>query len=48
MTADPYLRHIEIRNKAGQVVGTKDVVTYPGLLAKAHDEGLTRLRTKLV
>ena len=48
MKADQLIRRIEIRDKSGKVVGTKDVVTYPGLLSKAHDEGLVRIRTHLV
>lgn len=48
MKADQLIRRIEIRDKSGKVVGTKDVVTYQGLLSKAHDEGLVRVRTHLV
>ena len=48
MKADQLIRRIEIRDKSGKIVGTKDVVTYPGLLSKAHDEGLVRIRTHLV
>lgn len=48
MKADQLIRRIEIRDKSGKVVGTKEVVTYPGLLSKAHDEGLVRIRTHLV
>lgn len=39
---------IPIKNKAGQVVGHKDVVTYRGLLAKAHDEQLKAIETNVV
>lgn len=39
---------IPIKNKAGQVVGYKDVVTYRGLLAKAHDEQLKGIETAVV
>lgn len=42
------IRTIEIKDKSGRVVGTKEVVTYPGLLSKAHDEGLQRIATRLV
>lgn len=48
MKADQMIRRIEIRDKSGKVIGTKDVVTYPGLLSKAHEEGLVRIRTHLV
>jgi len=42
------IRTIEIRDRTGRVVGTKEVVTYPGLLSKAHEEGLQRVATKLL
>mgnify|MGYP001281244625 CR=1 FL=1 len=48
MKADQLIRRIEIRDKRGNVIGTKDVVTYPGLLSKAHEEGLIRIRTHLI
>ncbi len=48
MRSDQLIRKIEIRDRTGRVVGTKDVVTYPGLLSKAHDEGLTQVKTTLL
>jgi len=39
---------IDIHNKAGQKVGEKEVVTYAGVLALAHEDGLRSIRTKLV
>ncbi len=48
MKSDQLIRKIEIRDRTGRVVGTKEVVTYPGLLSKAHDEGLAQVRTKLL
>jgi hypothetical protein len=48
MKADRLIRTIEIRDRTGRVVGTKDVVTYPGLLSKAHDEGLAQVKTTLL
>ena len=42
------IRTIEIRDRTGRVVGSKEVVTYPGLLSKAHEEGLQRIATKLL
>ena len=42
------VRTIEIKDRSGRVIGTKEVVTYPGLLSKAHDEGLQRIATRLV
>jgi hypothetical protein len=44
----PLIRTIEIKDRTGRVVGTKEVVTYQGLLSKAHDEGLTRVKTSLL
>ena len=43
-----FVRTIEIKDRSGRVIGTKDVVTYQGLLSKAHDEGLKAVRTSLV
>lgn len=49
MKADnPLIRTIEIKDRNGRVVGTKEVVTYQGLLAKGHDEGLKKIATTLV
>jgi translation initiation factor 6 (eIF-6) len=48
MPADQFIRTIEIKDKTGRVVGTKEVVTYQGLLSKAHDEGLKRVTTSLL
>ena len=48
MNQTELVRTIEIKDKTGRVVGTKEVVTYPGLLSKAHEEGLQRVATKLL
>jgi hypothetical protein len=50
MKADqsPFVRHLEIKDRSGRVIGTKEVVTYQGLLSKAHDEGLKAVRTSLL
>lgn len=48
MKADQMFRTIEVRDKRGNVIGTREVVLYVGLLSKAHDEGLVRIRTRLV
>ena len=42
-----FIRTIQLKDKAGRVVGTKDVVVYAGLLSKAHDDGLKSIRTSL-
>src|SRR5258705_10014646 len=43
-----FIRTLEIRDRSGRVVGTKEVVLYQGLLSKAHDEGLKSIRTQLL
>ena len=48
MNQTELVKTIEIKDKTGRVVGTKEVVTYQGLLSKAHDEGLQRIATRLV
>lgn len=48
MQTPELIRTIEIKDRSGRVVGTKDVVTYQGLLSKAHDEGLQRVVTRLI
>lgn len=44
----PLIRTIELKDRNGRVVGSKEVVTYQGLLSKAHDEGLKSIKTTLV
>jgi hypothetical protein len=39
---------IEIKDKSGRVIGTKDVVTYAGLLNLGHENGLKRIDTQLL
>jgi hypothetical protein len=49
MRADsPLIRTIELKDRNGRVTGTKEVVTYQGLLSKAHDEGLKKIATTLI
>ena len=48
MKTDQLIRQIEIKDARGRVVGTKEVVTYQGLLSKAHDEGLRAVHTNLI
>jgi len=48
MRTDTLIKRVDIKDRNGNVVGTKDVVTYPGLLSKAHEEGLVRIRTQLI
>jgi hypothetical protein len=47
-TESQFIRTIEIKDRSGRVVGTKEVVTYQGLLSKAHDEGLKAIQTSLL
>lgn len=42
------VRTIEITDSQGQVVETTEIVTYAGLLNRAHQEGLKSIRTRLV
>ena len=50
MKADPsqFIKVIELKDRSGRVIGTKEVVTYQGLLSKAHEEGLKSIRTSLL
>jgi hypothetical protein len=42
------IRTVEVHDRAGNVVGSKDVVLYAGLLSQAHEEGLARVRTSIL
>ena len=42
------IRTVEVHDSAGNVVGSKDVVLYAGLLSQAHEEGLARVRTSIL
>jgi len=46
--ASALIRTIELKDRNGRVVGSKEVVTYQGLLSKAHDEGLKSIKTTLI
>ena len=49
MKADQQLiRTVEVHDRSGHVVGTKEVVLYAGLLSQAHEEGLARVRTSIL
>jgi hypothetical protein len=39
---------IEIKDRQGRVIDTKEVVTYAGLLNRAHQEGLKKVYTELI
>ncbi len=45
--AEPLFRTVEVKDRNGRVTGTKEVALYKGLLAKAHTEGLSRIKTLL-
>jgi len=47
-THAPLTTTIDIHDKEGRKIGSKEVVTYCGILALAHDEGLRSIITKLV
>ena len=47
MASEPLYRTMDIRDRSGRVVGSKQVALYKGLLAKAHEDGLSRIATRL-
>jgi hypothetical protein len=42
------VKTIEIKDRHGRVIETREVVTYAGLLNRAHQEGLKSIRTRLI
>jgi hypothetical protein len=48
MQKNDMITTIPIRDRNGKVIGEKQVARYAGLLAKAHEEGLKAISTKLV
>jgi hypothetical protein len=42
------IRTVEVHDRTGNVVGSKDVVLYAGLLTQAHEEGLARIKTSIL
>src|SRR5882762_7647593 len=42
------IRTVEVHDRAGNVVGSKEVILYAGLLSQAHEEGLARVRTSIL
>jgi len=44
----PLTTTIRFKDKTGRVVGEKEVATYAGLLARAHEDGLHEVTTSLV
>lgn len=42
------VKTIEIKDRQGRVIATKEVVTYAGLLSLAHDQGLKKIDTSLL
>lgn len=47
MASEPLYRTMDIRDRSGRVVGSKQVALYKGLLAKAHEDGLSKIATRL-
>ena len=39
---------IPIKDRDGRIIDEKEVATYAGLLAKAHEEGLSAITTRLL
>jgi hypothetical protein len=49
MKADQQLvRTVDVHDRVGNVVGSKDVVLYAGLLNQAHEEGLLKVCTSIL
>jgi hypothetical protein len=46
--AEPLFRTVDVKDRHGRVTGTKEVALYKGLLAKAHEEGLSFIRTDAI
>ena len=46
--AEPLFRSVDVKDRHGRVTGTKEVALYKGLLAKAHEEGLSIIRTDAI
>lgn len=46
--SQPLTVKIPIKDRDGRTVGEREYATFAGLLAKAHEEGLKRVSTKLV
>jgi hypothetical protein len=46
--SEPLTKTIDIKDRTGRVIGQKEVALYKGLLAKAHEEKLSRVRTRLL
>ena len=44
----PLIARIPIKNRHGDVIAEKEVVSYAGLLATAHEEGLESIETAIV
>jgi len=42
------VRTVDVHDRSGNVVGSKEVVLYAGLLNQAHEEGLLRVRTSIL
>jgi hypothetical protein len=46
--AEQHIRTVETHDRAGNVVGSKEVVLYAGLLSQAHEEGLAKVKTEIL
>jgi len=44
--SEPLFRTVDVKDRHGRVTGTKEVALYKGLLAKAHEEGLSSIHTR--
>lgn len=48
MKAEQHIRTVEVHDRTGNVVGSKEVVLYAGLLSQAHEEGLAKVKTSIL
>lgn len=48
MGATPLTTRIPVKDRDGRVIDEKEVATYAGLLARAHEEGLSAITTRLL
>jgi len=47
-TTQQLVRTVDVHDRVGNVVGSKDVVLYAGLLNQAHEEGLLKVCTSIL
>jgi hypothetical protein len=48
MKADSLIRTIDLKDASGQVIGSREVAFYAGLLSRAHELGLRKISIELI